>query len=257
MPSPRRRVAVTQLIHLGSRRFPRKILERLGTRTLLDRGLDLLRSVRDECGVEVFVGVASSETELVDVVAHSGLSQIDIGPAAQGNTCDEIVAGWSDAMPGLCDWVFEANFICRPFLHLETVRRLMKSVRATGVPFVTVLEERGMLWDDDGRPLLGKGEVADSRHNPNYLRLAHLGYAHPADMWTVRDLAPAALPLLVSLSPLERIDIDTPEDLKLARLVNCGLYLSPSPAPEPVRPDGIHEVPPPYPRPGYAYDCIF
>jgi hypothetical protein len=63
---------------------------------------------------------------------------------------------------------------------------------------------------------------ADTKNNPVYFRLAHLGYAHPADLWDEVTLAVQARPEPFELLPEERIDIDTPDDLALASLVALG-----------------------------------
>ncbi len=84
------------------------------------------------------------------------------------------------------------------------------------------IRERGIVWNDREEVLIGSGEVADTKNNPLYFRLAHLGYAHPADLWDEQGLAATARPEAFSLLPDEQIDIDTPEDLAFARVVYAG-----------------------------------
>jgi hypothetical protein len=75
----------------------------------------------------------------------------------------------------------------------------------------------------------GLRRLADTKTNPGYYRLAHLGYGHPAILWDEAELARHSVPWPVDIDPLERIDIDRPEDLEFARVVAAGLAARGSP----------------------------
>ena len=56
-----------QAIHLGSRRVPRKLLERLGAQTLLEIGLGKLKEIQRIRGVQSVFAVSYADRELRDV----------------------------------------------------------------------------------------------------------------------------------------------------------------------------------------------
>lgn len=221
-------LCLLQLIHLNSRRIPRKVLEPIGGRTLLDIGLAKLVELERTTGAKVLIGVSSGDQPLCDLVDRSGLERLDIGERAAGaSDASTIVSGWPDEVSKRFDWVCWLNVICRPFLRLQTLQlqvRHAQDAMKTNRPFVTTVKERGLIWDQDGNFVIGAGQLADTKHNPLYHRPAHLGCAHPTDLWDEQPLSAAAEPLAFELLPEERIDIDTPEDLEFARLVYRGMH---------------------------------
>lgn len=220
-----RKLVIVQCVRLASKRLPRKLLQKVGDKTLLERGLDLLaQAMCNFPTVEVLIGVRETERELVDVIdSYYGFERFDLGDAADADTYAGAIAALPVRRLSDFDWAIDANFCCRPFLRWETVKTLVEAAYSRWHPFTSAIGERGILWDSSGGLLLGAGELADTRHNPQYFRLAHLCYAHPALMWNEQELADKTVPFEFPLAPLERIDIDTPADLELARLVERGM----------------------------------
>jgi hypothetical protein len=219
-----RRTAVIQSMHLGSRRLPCKLLEEVGGRALVDSGLGQLTRVGRSLAVSVLGAVPAGETELEEACRRWGVEvfplTVAVGAAV---TYEEVFAGWAGRLRDRFDWVFDANFACRPFLRDETVALLLGRLRTAERPFVSTLRVRGLVWDDQGEPVIGAREVADTTRNPWHHTLANLGYGFPVGMlgdeWALAD---AAEPFPVELWPEERIDIDTPADLTFARTVAAG-----------------------------------
>lgn len=215
-----RNLAIVQAIHLGSRRVPRKLLEKFGEQTLLEIGLAKLQVVERVRGVRSLFAVSYEDRVLCDVVEAHGFERIEIGAvAAEADSYSTVFTDWTRGLAQRFDWVIDANVICRPFLRIETLLAFVDRALVAEHPFVACLEERGLIWDGEGELLLGAGQVADTKNNPRYYRLAHLGYAHPANLWDEKSLAALSRPMPISLLPEERIDIDTPDDLAFARLV--------------------------------------
>ncbi|MFN0196229.1 MAG: cytidylyltransferase domain-containing protein [Planctomycetaceae bacterium] len=218
-----RNLAIVQAIHLGSRRVPRKLLERLGEQTLLEIGLEKLKEVERLRGVPSLFAVSYEDHELREIVDAHGFQRVEIGVvAAEADSYATVFTAWTRELARDYDWVIDANVICRPFLRIETLLEFVDRALEAKDPFVACVRERGIVWNDRRQLLLGAGQVADTKNNPLYYRLAHLGYAHPANLWDEQGLAAAARPEAFSLLPEEQIDIDTLEDLAFARMVHAG-----------------------------------
>lgn len=218
-----RKLAIVQAIHLGSRRVPRKLLENVGEQSLLEIGLSKLKALQRVRNVAAVFAVSYADRELREAIDAQGFERIEIGTvAAEADSYATVFTHWTKGLAERFDWVIDANIICRPFLQLETLVSLVDRAATAQHPFVACLEERGILWDHEGQCLTGSGQVADTKKNPIYRRLAHLGYAHPADMWDEATLAAESRPEVFSLLPAEQIDIDTFTDLEFARIVEAG-----------------------------------
>jgi hypothetical protein len=226
---PARRILLTQTIRLGSRRLPGKLLERVGDRPLVDYGLELLARAAREPDCQVLIGLSPAEERLRGVVEARGLEWVDMGDAVEADDYNGAVAGWTDRLHERADWVIDCNLCCRPFLRWETVETILNQTAITRLAFTATIRERGIIWGkrwpapETDTVMIGEGQVADTRRNPQYQRLAHLCYAHPAAIWTEDQLATATFPFAIELQPAERIDVDTRADLDFARLVHRGL----------------------------------
>lgn len=222
-----RRLAIVQAIHLSSRRVPRKLLERIGDRTLVEWGLQRLTQVQLLRNVSALIAVSYEDRPLRELVDAHGIERIEIGAVtAAADGYANVFSDWTRGLSARFDWVIDANIVCRPFLRLETVVDLVDRALLAEQPFVATVAERGLIWNEDRQMLIGIGQVADSKNNPRYFRLAHLGYAHPADLWEEGLLSRVSRPEAFSLQPVEHIDIDTPEDLAFARIVHEGMKAS-------------------------------
>lgn len=214
-----RRVCVLQCAHLASQRVPNKLLLEIGGQSLLHRGLARLRKVQGHTGAPPIMIAWPGDAALMDAADHYGVEVLPISEeASQGNTAEVVYAGLTAKLQGRFDWCFVANFLCRPFLHWTTAATVVRQARRSETAFVTTTLQRGLVWDALGNAVIGAGQTADTKFNPGYHVLAHLGYGLPVNLLErpERELAAAARPYSVPMRWEERIDIDTPEDAEFA-----------------------------------------
>jgi hypothetical protein len=132
----------------------------------------------------------------------------------------ELIAPFAPQLAEEFDVVWDANICCRPFLRQQTGEFIVRQCQETQRPFVCVTRKRGVVWSETSpTPILGAGELADTRHNPHYFELGHIAYCWPTWALTFNEaqLADILHPLEIRLDWVERIDIDTPDDLEFAR----------------------------------------
>lgn len=215
-----RRVAIMQGARLASHRVPNKLLERVNNIRLIDRGLRLLRAVSRHSDVSVILCCCPEDTELVETVKRWEMELFPLTrEAVLAESWDDAFKGMAEAWRDRFDWIVIGNFLCRPFLEEDTVRRIIHQAHMATQPFVVTTLERGLLWDSDGKQIYGIGETANTKTNPAYHRLAHLAYGVPLRMLACEKEASLAKPFWVPLRWYEKVDIDTPDDLLFARAV--------------------------------------
>lgn len=218
------KLALLQLVHLQSHRIPRKIMQEVGGQSLLTRGVQKLMNVAQATDCTLVIGCPTTDTELCRYVDDLGIRRVCVLPGdAAADDHASIVRGFKDVIAHDFDWVFCVNAVCRPFLKEETLMQIIGTARNRRRPFICTLYERGILWTGGNEKIYGHDRLPDTKNNPSYLRLAHIGQVHPADLWDEAEQAHALLPQVISLTPAERIDIDTPEDLEFARVYAKGL----------------------------------
>lgn len=226
------RICCLVFVRLKSTRVPNKLLQEVGGRTLLDRGLDYLVRLREACP-NVTPLVCTPDEEISRECFRRGV-----------DSCSDITKdakSWPELIAPLIstlgdeelhlrerfDWIWDANVFCHPFLRLETGQEIVEAMENRQVlPFVVTEYRRGVVWRFQ-EPVIGRGELANTKTNPTYHQLAHIAYCWPVAMldWTEKDLADCAGPLSLPLHWSELIDIDTPEDLEHARAVAKGAGL--------------------------------
>lgn len=213
----KRRVTILQAAHLASKRIPNKLLERVGGVRLIDSGLELLRQVERPTGAIAILMAPQADKELIQAAANHSVEVARIGEHYGA----QYLHGLPFRLTERFDWVFLSNFLLRPFLSVDHAVGCVQRCFGAARPFVTVQQHRGIVWNSDMECEIGVGETADTKHNPIYYDLAHLGYGCPASM-ALNDieLAYAAEPWPVELTRLEEIDIDTPNDLEFARIIH-------------------------------------
>lgn len=115
--------------------------------------------------------------------------------------------------------IIDCNFVCHPFLKLETIKQIIKLSQNTNQPFTITTPKRGIVWSET-KKILGEGELANTTKNPVYYELAHLAYVYPTAYLRYRDeqLGRMVKMVPIELEPEERIDIDYPRDLEFARM---------------------------------------
>ncbi len=213
----KRRIAIFQGARLDSKRVPRKLLQPVGGLTLLERGLRLLRDVSVATGATPIIACPPEDSVIAETAQIWG---IEVVPATNGEGWVAAFSGIAKLLAGRFDWIIDANFLCRPFLSADTVQRIVNHAMRSERPFVVTCQHRGLLWDGGGRQIHGNGQVSDTKQNPVYQDLSHLGYGMPVAMLADEAAAAQAEPFPVVLRAVERIDVDTPDDLAFARMIH-------------------------------------
>lgn len=216
------RICILQFAHLGSTRIPLKMLQEVGGRRLIDRGLDYMRQLGHQTGAVPILAAHPRDAALIEAARRYEVEWMPLDDRA------DAAESWPTLIGPLCgrlmsrfDWIWDANLCCHPFLRLRTGRAIIGRMESTSEPFTVVTEKRGVVWDQDDRVILGAGELANTRRNPVYRELAHLAYCwtRAALPWPEAELARVVRPFPLELDWMERLDIDTPDDLDFARLV--------------------------------------
>jgi hypothetical protein len=222
----RRRMVILQGARLNSRRLPRKLLRSVQHgQTLMARGLEFLSEVSKRSGVPFAVAIPEADRELRECVE----------PGTKIYTSQD-VEDWEGAFGGFreellqdYDWVLDGNFLCWPFLKYSTAVKLVGMLEGATEPFVTVSSHRGVIYAESQiapRPqvIFGAGQTANGLTNPEYLTPNHLAYGYPAYMLGNEAELAEARPQSIYLTSVEKIDIDTYEDLDLAQIVGRCIF---------------------------------
>ncbi len=216
-----RRIGILQGARLASKRIPNKLLEIIGDERLIDRGLRLLTDVAAVSNSEAFVTLWRGDDPLWRAAKDYDVKIVELTEVANNaETWDEAFAGLAEKLADRFDWIVDVNFLCRPFLRVETACKMVDFAKIAAGPYVATCQHRGLLWDANGQQLLGHGETANTKTNPVYHDLAHLAYGIPTYMLANEQAASFAKPFSVDLRWYERVDIDTPDDLAFARVVH-------------------------------------
>jgi spore coat polysaccharide biosynthesis protein SpsF (cytidylyltransferase family) len=218
----KRNVCILHGVRLKSTRLPGKLLERIGDRRIIDIGLGFLKKVAAETRTEPLLAISVADVELIRIAKEHGIRHVETSEAA-GNAVD-----WAGAFAGLdkkigdlgFDWVVDSNFICHPFMSTALACAIVNRAFTAENPYCVTRLRRGIVWDEKGRCILGAGETANMKTNPQYHELAHLAYGMATNLITKEEeTARRTEPAAFEQTWLDKIDIDTPDDLELARAV--------------------------------------
>jgi hypothetical protein len=188
--------------------------------TLLEGGLRRLRALEEAIGVTALVACCQEDGAIWEAVAAHGLETARITKqAAAANTWADAFGALREPLAHRFDWLIDGNFLCRPFLSVDTIQRIVELARTATRPLVTATLARRLVWNLDGDLIAGSGQTANGVSNPESYVANHLAYVIPAMMLGNEEEAARAVPVDVKLSPLDRIDIDDQDDLDLARLI--------------------------------------
>lgn len=221
------RVCCLQFARLASRRIPEKFLQKIGDEALIDRGCRYMAEVSRRTGIVPILAVHTADSPLIAAAKRAGVRVLPLDDRAKtARIWPELIQPYTESLAEEFDVVWDANVCLRPFLKVETGEFLARQCLATARPWVAVVRRRGIIWSEFSPvPVIGDGELADTAQNPSYFEPSHLAYVWPSQYLRMpeRELADMVTPLEVRLDWRERIDIDTPEDLELARFVAQGI----------------------------------
>lgn len=225
--NPMNKVAIVQFARLTSERVPEKMLRPVGGATLIDRALRYYTSlVSLRKNVTVFLIIPDSDAELARLAEPYLSDSIKLRFLTEEQSSCRI---WSDLIKPFIhelssyDWVWDANIACHPLLKLQTGLDIIDNLQADlpKGPKVWCIAERNPLWDSTGKMLYNIGQLADTTLNEFYLKPSHIAHCYPPECldWDEERLANSLWPVIHNLTDEEKIDIDTSDDLQLARHV--------------------------------------
>lgn len=219
-PAPRK-VCILQPARLNSTRVPLKLLQKIGGVRLIDRGLDLIKQVSEHSGIPALLACCPREQELVDAAKPYPVEILPMEPAStEAETWNDIFSQFVPMLKDRFEWVCSVNFLCSPFLKLESAMACVVPSLTAVTPYITTIEQRGKVWDESRRCIVGDGLSADTKLNPVFHTLANLADACPT--WMLADEETyyrETKPLPIDVSPMQRIDVDSPSDLEFARFI--------------------------------------
>lgn len=217
-------VVVVQQLRTWSKRVPGKILEMVGGRRLVDIGLEKLKRACRDSGVRFVVAVCHDD---VNAFLAAAISNVEVVPISREAAEAESWVGQCDPWvrsigpPGT--WILFSNVVCHPFIRHATICDMIRRATVAERPWISAYAIRGIAWDRNGGPLVQSVDALNTKTAPTILLPAHVGTAATiADCLEERRILgpdPEEFNLLLE----ERIDIDTYEDLRFARIVAAGI----------------------------------
>lgn len=223
------RICCLVFARLASTRVPNKLLQDVGGRTLLERGMEYLAKLRAACPNVTPIVCSPAGDKAIRMECQQREIEWLADPTTDAKSWPELIAPHVPMLQERFDWVWDANVFCHPFLRVETGQKIVAMIEEANGPFVVTRDRKGVVWKffTPEPAVIGSGELANTKTNPNYHELAHIAYCWPSETlgWSERALAIAAIPWAIDLYWSELIDIDTPEDLEHARAVAKGAGL--------------------------------
>jgi len=210
------RIAVLSLLRLNSSRVKEKHIQLIGGIPLAERALQITKSVGRH-DVFPIAAICPIDKPLIEIAKRVGVPILE--RSIESRNTENAARIWDqkfvDQMKKF-DWVVEVN-PCLPFLKSETIE--LGVVRIQGgesVSFMTAYRDRGFVWDENGKRVIGPHTMADTKTNPYYYSICHCLHVYP-----IEDLGDEARMVTRGILPVKRepqfLDIDTPDDLRLCQ----------------------------------------
>jgi CMP-2-keto-3-deoxyoctulosonic acid synthetase len=213
------KIGILQFARLNSTRVPHKLMQTVAGLTLLQRGILKIKRIEFELRVKTVVACPSTDTGLIGQLANFNIETIP--EDSNSESWEENIGPLIKPLKERFDMIWNANIFCRPYLRMSTSEKIIEKCKE-GTPFICTETHRGSVWNANTSIIYGYGVMANTKTNPVYHTSAHIGYGIPVDMLHEPEyvLANSMRCFPLELDNLERIDIDTQDDLKLARAVS-------------------------------------
>lgn len=218
------RVGLIQFAHLNSVRVPNKIVAELRPGlTMLDLGLRKMKTIGQQYDVTPMLAVSESEPQLIQKAQEYGIETLlRTASTVYSEKWDDAVAGIKDRLDSRFDQIVDVNLVCRPFLRVETIGKLCSVAHQDPkICYTSVRQNHGVVWDNESTLLVGSGEVPNTKTNPAYYDLAHVGQVYPIQKFYEPESAMTSRmgQIIIDLRGEERLDTDYPADLALAQKI--------------------------------------
>ncbi len=209
------KIILANFMRLNSKRLPKKLLRVVGDYSLAETSLRLLKSYQlVDPSVDVCAFVHSMDQPLVELAQKLEVECVmRTLESRNGNCCDSIYSEWRKRD---LDWLVVIN-PCLPFLTVNTIKRAVNRIKKGAKLFATVFEQRGFVWDSEGKKLFKQDSISDSQNNPIFYTTCAAIHAYPREVLGTDEMVSDNIELLPVKPSLEFIDIDTQEDLELAQ----------------------------------------
>lgn len=183
----------------GSKRVPRKGLQKVGGKTLIERAVETATGR----GINAIVLVASDDKEMLAIAHAAGVDSVELpGHIASGD----------NGVPEICKWYYEQERARNGYLGENSIVAVIQPTS----PFVSEDDVRSVVHAMERCNHLGIESVVSVTVDGKGYRRNGAIYATLGKHWLAGQCV--AGPTLFHVMPPERsIDIDTVEDLQEAR----------------------------------------
>lgn len=219
------RILVVSIMRMGSTRVPDKMMQKIGGVSLAEIAIRNLREVDSIiCNTSVDVGVLVRDEELFNLARQNGVQVFNRseGSVAVPQT-DRIWSLCGDDVHKKYDVVLKVN-PCMPFLTVDTIKEAIEHSKEH--PFWTsVYKNYGWLWGAYGEMLSRQGSFPRSDINgPPYYTMGSIFWSFSSESLNWLDLTrwqkcAEGIRQYDKTTGIEFFDVDTPEDLELARII--------------------------------------
>lgn len=223
-----RRIGIYTAMRQGSFRLKQKLLLPVGDKLLCEWSFARASEAAAAARVPFVTGIWPNDTELVALAKRHGvevISRTDV--SARGETSETV---WDPPLVSkLCerfDWIVQIN-ACRPFLPVATIVSFVDQVRLTtsDIPLLAVFEHRGWVWNSHKERVVGIDEqYLNTKTSEAFYLPAHCLYAYPTKMLGTALMCANYSLVEIPYTLEHTIDVDTAEDLKMARAAYMVLY---------------------------------
>jgi CMP-N-acetylneuraminic acid synthetase len=209
--------ALLQFARLGSTRLPRKLMRKVGSSTLAERGMQYISNLK---GITPYLACPETDTELIELANRYNINVLPMDE--QTSKADQWTNLIKPFIPILqqYDHVWDANILCHPFLRKKTGEFIIERMKYS-FPVCFALRERNVLYNTSLEQINSCGQLANTKTNGLYYRPSHVGYVFPKKYlaYSEAELSREVIPVEIDLTKAEQIDIDTQDDLELAQAV--------------------------------------
>ncbi len=196
-------------------------MRKIGGKPLCAWSLERLRDAAERCGVDSAAVICPEEEPLMDVAGYLGVSILarPLSSAVSDDFETIYDSAWVQSLRDAYDWILLAN-AGLPFVPGSSYCRFIELAKTESRPFISAFCHRGYVWDEEEKPLLPITQPLDTRSSSRYLVPSHCFYGFPSPLFGTPESYSSLRPIEVPYDLRHRTDIDTLDDLTLARAIH-------------------------------------
>lgn len=217
----KRRVCAISIVRLQSSRVPRKMIQEIGGKPLCEWALGRLQQAAKDCQVDCGAVICPDEVELMEIATRL---EITVLPrtitSAVSNEFETIYEQkWVRPLCDSYDWILVINSSL-PFVPISSYQRFIELAKTAMRPFISAFRYRGYVWDENGKALLEINKPLDTKTSPVYMVPSHCFYGFSSDLFGTPEAYFSLQPVEVPKDICHCTDIDTMDDLRMARAIH-------------------------------------